>query len=231
VADDTLNLVVVSHPDDEILGVGATGAKLVAAGETVQPVILCGSVDARTKRPTNEQLFKDMISANRRLGFADPVLGDFPNIRMNNVDHLDLVQFIEAQVLEFQPRRIFTHHPADLNDDHKQVCRATLAASRLFQRRSDVRPLQSLHLMEIPSSTDWGFEGIGSGAFRPNTFFEISDFLEAKIDALGCYTNVMRPFPHSRSLEALRGLAAVRGAQCGLGHAEAFETIFQTSLG
>jgi N-acetylglucosamine malate deacetylase 1 len=44
-----VNLVIVAHPDDEILGYGAAGAKLVAAGEVVQPVILCGNVDARTQ--------------------------------------------------------------------------------------------------------------------------------------------------------------------------------------
>ena len=226
-----VNLVVVAHPDDEILGVGATGAKLARGGGVVQPVILCGNVDARTRRPTNAELFEDMSEANRRVGFRQPVLGDFPNIRMNNVDHLTMVQFIEAQVLEFQPHRIFTHHPSDLNDDHKQICRATLAASRLFQRRSDVRPLEALILMEVPSSTDWGFNGGGGEApFQPNTYVEVGDFIDLKIEALGCYRNVMRPFPHSRSPEALRGLAAYRGAQCGLGPAEAFQTIFRNSL-
>ena len=226
----SVNLVVVAHPDDEILGFGATGAKLSAQGEVVQPIILCGSVDARTKRPTNEQLYADMMAANRTVGFADPVLGEFPNIRMNTVDHLALVQFVEAQVLRFQPKRIFTHHPGDLNDDHKQVFGAASAAARLFQRRSDVRPLESLHLMEVPSSTDWAFPGAQGDGFIPNTFVEVGDFIDRKLEALGCYTNVMRDFPHSRSPEALRGLAAVRGAQCGLGYAEAFQTIFQSSL-
>ena len=81
------NLVVVAHPDDEILGFGATGAKLAKEGDTVQPVILCGSVDARTNRPTDVQLHEDILAANRLAGFAEPVLGTFPNIRMNSVPH------------------------------------------------------------------------------------------------------------------------------------------------
>jgi len=44
-----LNLLVVAHPDDEILGFGATGAKLVKTGEVVQPIILCGDERARVK--------------------------------------------------------------------------------------------------------------------------------------------------------------------------------------
>lgn len=231
VTTSKVNLVVVAHPDDEILGFGGTGAKLAAAGETVQPVILCGSVDARTRRPTSTQLFSDVTEANRTAGFNQPVLGDFPNIRMNTIAHLSLVEFIEAQVLEFQPHRIFTHHPADLNDDHKQVCWAAATAARLFQRRSGVQPLDSLHLMEVPSSTDWGFPAAEGKGFIPNTFVEIGGYIDLKIEALSCYTNVMREFPHPRSPEALRSLSAVRGAQCGLGFAEAFQTIFQTSLG
>jgi LmbE family N-acetylglucosaminyl deacetylase len=168
-----------------------------------------------------------MTAANRRVGFRQPVLGEFPNIRMNTIAHLEVVQFIERQIAEFHPRRIFTHHPADLNDDHRQVSRACMAAARLFQRRDDVPPLELLALMEIPSSTDWSFAAAGPEPFRPDTFIEIGPFLDVKLEALAHYTNVMRPFPHPRSMESLRGLAAVRGGQSGLGMAEAFQTVFR----
>jgi len=187
-------------------------------------------VDVRTQRPTDEQLFADMTAANTMLGFEPPVLGSFPNIRMNTVPHLEIVQFIETQIARFHPARIFTHHPSDLNNDHTQIGHACLAASRLFQRRSDVPALRSLHLGEIPSSTDWAFGGVGS-PFTPNTYVEIGDYLDRKIAALGCYANVMRDFPHPRSPEVLRGLAAVRGGEAGLQYAEAFQTIFSTELG
>lgn len=221
------NLVVVAHPDDEVLGFGGAGARLVAAGEAVQPIILSGGVDARQRRPSDQELHDDMIAATRRLGFREPVLGTFPNIRMNTVDHLDVVQFVERQVERFMPYRIVTHHPADLNDDHKVVFRATLVASRLFHRRPDVTPVEEVLLMEVPSSTDWGYGGAEAEAFKPDTFFDIADFIDAKIEALGCYRNVMREAPHSRSDAALRALAVFRGAQSRLHYAEAFQTIFR----
>ncbi|ANY18929.1 hypothetical protein A6F68_00394 [Tsuneonella dongtanensis] len=81
--------------------------------------------------------------------------------------------------------------------------------------------------MEIPSATDWSFPTLGP-AFEANEYVGIDDTLDTKLAALACYRKVMRPFPHPRSEEAIRGLAAVRGAECGLGHAEAFQTVFST---
>ncbi len=221
-----LNLVVVAHPDDEILGFGATGALLVRKGELVQPVILCGNVDARTNRPANDELRADMCAANELLGFSEPVVGSFPNIRMNTVDHIELVQFIELQIGLFQPTRIFTHHPADLNNDHVHVSKACMAAARYFQRRADIRPLESLSFMEILSSTDWSFPS-EAVQFFPNCFVDISESLEIKINAMRKYKGVMRQEPHPRSPEIIIGHAAYRGGQCGKRYAEAFQTIFR----
>lgn len=223
------NLIVVAHPDDEILGFGATGAKLVSLGESVQPLILCGNVDVRTQRPSDMELNEDMLEANRIVGFNPPVLGNFPNIRMNNVDHIDIVQFIEKYIAKFKPKRIFTHHPSDLNDDHLQVSRACLAASRLFQRRNDIPSLEVLCYMEVLSSTDWGFEQTGD-SFKANLYVEVGDFIDKKIEALRAYRNVMREYPHPRSHEVLKGLAAYRGGQSGQNYAEAFQSIFQQEL-
>lgn len=220
------NLVVVAHPDDEILGFGGSGARLVMAGEIVQPLIMCGNVDARTKRPSDKELESDIAAANNKVGFKTPILGSFPNIRMNSVPHIELVAFIESAIEKVQPTRIFTHHPGDPNDDHKQVAGACLAAFRLFQRRSSIAALKSLHLMEIQSSTDWAVDPSVS-LFRPNLFVEMGGTLDLKIESLQCYRNVMRDFPHPRSEEAIRGLSAYRGGQSGQRYSEAFETVFQ----
>jgi len=39
--------------------------------------------------------------------------GTFPNIEMNTVPHLQLVQHIEAAIKESEPDIIITHHPAE----------------------------------------------------------------------------------------------------------------------
>jgi LmbE family N-acetylglucosaminyl deacetylase len=220
-------LVVVAHPDDEVLGFGGAGALFVSRGVQVRTCIAVSKADARMSRPGTEKLTDDIYAAQAALGFGEPILGDFPNIRLNTVPHLELVQFIESAIREVAADTLVTHHAGDVNDDHRQVSRACQAAARLFQRSPGSLRLRSLLTMEVLSSTDWQFPGTAP-TFTPTTFVEIGEeFLDRKIQALSSYEAVMRPYPHPRSPEAIRGLATVRGAQSGRNLAEAFETGFQ----
>ncbi len=218
-------LIVVAHPDDEVLGVGGTAAALARRGVPVLACILSGKVDARQRRPEIVELRQDIERAQEILGILPPILGDLPNVRFNTVPHLEIVQFIEAAIIETHADIIFTHHPGDLNDDHLHTSRACQAAARLFQRRQDVPPLKGLFYMEILSSTDWVFPGAGN-PFQADTFFPVGETLDCKVQALRAYRGVMRDFPHPRSEEIVRGLAAYRGGQAGMCYAEAFQTAF-----
>lgn len=219
-------LAVVAHPDDEVLGLGGTASALARNGIPVCSCILSGQVKARQNRPDMPDLNHDVQRAQEILGLGEPILGEFPNIRFNTVPHLDLVQFIEAAIQQTRADIIFTHHPKDLNNDHMHVSKACQAAVRLFQRKRNVPRLKGLYFMEILSATDWAFPGTGMG-FQADTFFCIEETLDKKINALNAYRDVMRDFPHPRSEEILRGLAAYRGGQAGMKYAEAFQTAFQ----
>ena len=218
-------LVVVAHPDDEVLGCGGTLAKLASVGISARVCILVGDVEARANRPEAAELRLETQRAQEILGIDPPVMGFFPNIRLNTVPHVELVQFIENAIEETRADLIFTHHPGDLNDDHVLTSRACQAAARLFQRKPNLPRLRGLYYMEVPSATDWALSP-GPG-FRADTFVELGEgSLGKKIKALHCYGGVMRDFPHPRSEQVIRGLAACRGAQAGMDHAEAFESAF-----
>lgn len=223
-------LIVVAHPDDEVLGAGATMYKLAQKGHSVNVCILSGEVNARGNRPSTDELNVDVDSSMNILGVDKVIIGDFPNIEFNTVPHLKLVQFIEKAIIETEAEVVFTHHPADLNNDHLHTSLACQAAVRLFQRRSDIKPLKELLFMEVPSATEWSLNR-ALNQFNPNTFVEVGEEAVCKkIEALSQYRGVMREYPHPRSNEALKGLAAYRGGQAGMVYAEAFESVFRHEL-
>ena len=81
--------------------------------------------------------------------------------------------------------------------------------------------VQRLLSYEVNSSSEWQPPG-SAPAFLPNWFVDISKQWQRKHEALIAYKSEMRPWPHSRSLEALEHLARWRGAQVGVESAEAF---------
>jgi LmbE family N-acetylglucosaminyl deacetylase len=217
-------LVVVAHPDDEVLGAGATIHKLINEGNNVAVATMVCQATAR--KNLSETLSDDQKNALDVIGVTKSYGADFPNIKMNTVPHLELVQFVERCIEDFKADAIITHHPSDTNNDHVMTSYAVQAASRLFQRKQGVPVLRELLYMEVPSSTEWSFD-TSSNRFTPNCFVEIGkDGVDIKIKALNAYKGVMRPYPHPRSNEALEGLAAYRGVQSGCIYAEAFECAF-----
>lgn len=218
-------LVVVAHPDDEILGAGATIHKLVSEGNNVAVAIMVSQAAAR--KDLSSTLSDDEETALSIVGVKKVYHADFPNIKMNTVPHLELVQFIEKCIEDWSAEAIITHHPSDTNNDHVQTTYAVQAASRLFQRRESIPSLKELLYMEVPSSTEWSFD-TSANRFMPNYFIEIGkDGVAIKLKALSAYKGVMRPYPHPRSTEAIEGLAAYRGVQAGCNYAEAFECVFK----
>ena len=135
-------LIVVAHPDDEVLGAGASIRKWSQNGAKVDICIMCTEAKARAFRPEDKELDDDLNASSDYLGVHKKYEATFPNIEMNTVPHLKLVQHIEAAIKESGPDIIITHHPADTNNDHLQTSMACQEAIRLFQRRPEVKPIK-----------------------------------------------------------------------------------------
>lgn len=220
-------LIVVAHPDDEVLGAGASIRKFVNRGDVVDVCIMSAQAKARAHRPDDSELFADAEKSSELLGVRKNYFGDFPNIEMNNVSHLKLVQFIEKAIAESAPDVVITHHPSDVNNDHLHTSLACQAAIRLFQRKPGMKPISEFWYMEVLSSTEWSVN-TATNRFSPNLYVETGkEGIECKISALEAYRGVMRPYPHPRSREAIEGLAAYRGSQAGCNYAEAFECVLR----
>lgn len=218
-------LLVVAHPDDEVLGAGASMFRWSREGHQIDVAIMCTEAKARAFRPEDKELDEDLNASSDILGIHRKFEATFPNIEMNTVPHLKLVQFIESAIRESEPDIIITHHPADTNNDHLQTSMACQEAVRLFQRRPEVKRVRELWYMEVPSCTEWKINS-AMVSFNPNCYVEVGkEGVDAKVKALSMYRGVMRPYPHPRSAEFIEGLAAYRGGQWGLMYAEAFEVV------
>jgi LmbE family N-acetylglucosaminyl deacetylase len=219
-------LVVAAHPDDEVLGCGATAARRAREGDEVYIAILGEGITSRYDE--REQADAGLIEALRtrsrraadRLGARDLFLFDLPDNRFDSVPLLNVIKIVERLVSSVRPSVIYTHSGGDLNIDHVVVHRAVLTATRPVGGS----PVRTLYSFEIPSSTEWSF-GQLAGPFRASVYVDVESTLAAKIEAMEMYNSERRAFPHPRSPEALRATAMRWGSVVGLQAAEAFELI------
>jgi LmbE family N-acetylglucosaminyl deacetylase len=213
-------LVVAAHPDDEVLGCGGTIARHGDHGDRVDILFLADGVGARGDG--GEALLQRRAAACRAaaiLGAEEPQFRDFPDNRLDSVDLLDIVQSIEAVLDSRAYDLIYTHWEGDLNVDHRIANLAVRTATRPTPGQS----VRAVLAFEVPSSSEWAFaEPPGR---PPNFAISIASHLERKLDALRAYDMELREPPHPRSVDAVRALAAWRGASHGFAYAEAFSLV------
>jgi len=219
-------LVVAAHPDDEVLGCGATMARITSEGGIVQTIFLADGESSRFltseigSQKVNEKILarrEAAISAATILGSIPPKFFDLPDNRLDTVPMLEIAKIIETEIALFKPSRVITHFSGDLNIDHQKVHEAVLVVTRP-QGDSSVR---EVICFELPSSTEWRPPGSGL-TFSPNLFINAEGFEHQKFAALAAYESEMRAFPHPRSTEAILALMKWRGASSNLALAEAF---------
>lgn len=219
-------LVVAAHPDDEILGVGATIAKRVDSGDEAYALILGEGQTSRwdnrdsVKKDIIEDLHRDTLAASKEIGYKKVFFENIADNRFDSVDLLEIVKCIESYVREIRPDVVYTHHSGDLNIDHQLTHKAVLTACRPIGDYS----VNELYAFETVSSTEWNF-GNRETVFVPNMFEEIKNYLDNKCRAMQAYQSELCEYPHPRSLRMLRATAEKWGATIGVEYAEAFEVI------
>jgi LmbE family N-acetylglucosaminyl deacetylase len=220
-------LVVVAHPDDEILACGATIAGLAAAGHECYTLILgegkTSRLETREKELVSDelhQLSQEIKEANELIGVKKVFTCHFPDNRFDSVDLLDIVKEIERVKLLVTPEIIFTHHLGDMNIDHQITHKAVLTATRPMVGEC----VKKIYACEVPSATEWNSYSHET-VFIPNVFIDVSNSINLKIDAMKKYTSELREYPHPRSLEYIKKLAEVNGAKVGLAYSENFKLI------
>jgi LmbE family N-acetylglucosaminyl deacetylase len=219
-------LVVVAHPDDEILGLGATMFKLIHEyGVSTRVIILGEGITSRSDNRDRTQWAKELethrnniYQAQKQIGYQSVGIYDFADNRFDSVPLLDIIKTIEKEKANFAPEVIFTHHGGDVNIDHQRTFEAVMTSCRPMAHET----VKTVITFETMSGTEWR-ASTDPKHFIPNFFISISDDgLEAKIKAMESYEFEKRLYPHPRSPEALKVVAQRWGIANGVDYAEAF---------
>jgi N-acetylglucosamine malate deacetylase 1 len=223
-------LVVAAHPDDEVLGCGATMALRAAQGFSVHLAVVATGAAGRFAEPAKHQaeiqaqraaLREEMDFAARILEFASVRCLDFPDNRLDTVSRMDIAHALDRVIEEIHPAVIYTHHPGDYNWDHTLVFDAVMMAARVSPGEFSPR---EIYAFEVLSATERAWRE-PSRAFHPNVWVDVARTIEKKKLALKQYRSEYRDYPHPRSAEGIEYLARMRGLEVGLEYAEAFELI------
>lgn len=121
-------LCFAAHPDDELLGPGATLARHLAEGDLV-----IVSIRGRCRQPD----WSVPKRAAQMLGYG-LAAGDIHSIE----DLLDI----------YRPDIVYTHHAGDLNREHRELHERVLVACRPYTAPY----VRSIRTFDTASSTEWG---------------------------------------------------------------------------
>lgn len=219
-------LCIAAHPDDEILGAGATLARHVANGDDVYVLFLSTGVMSRYDRRTDKaeseiaQRQTNARSACNVIGVDIIEFGKFPDNQFDTVPLLDIIQSVELHIEDIAPDIIYTHHYGDLNIDHELTCRATMTATRQLPEAGIDRILA----FEILSSSEWAVPS-SENSFQPTVFVDVSQTSEQKIRAMKEYDGEIEHKTHPRTPANVERNMRLWGAKAGTTAAEAFELL------
>ena len=144
----------------------------------------------------------------QQLGFGDQML--------DVTRQTEIIDALLGASDGFMPDIVYCQSGEDVNTDHLALFRAALVAFR-----PTAASVQTFLTWYTASSTDWAFPR----TFTPDTWVDIGTSIDRKIAAMECYESEVRPWPHPRSLKALRAQAQFFGTQVCKPYAEVFRTV------
>ena len=204
--------MISAHPDDEVIGMGATIKKLSRTNK----IWLCVISEGASSQYSNKKMIKIRRDACKKsskiLGISEILFLDYPDMRLDSIPHLKINKELEKIISKFKPKIVYSPPSHDLNNDHRVVFDSVLVATRPFS--SSVKQLLS-----------YEFPGPVKKPFRPTVYQNIEKEFSYKLKAFKMYKSEVMKFPHPRSIKAIENLAIQRGIECSLKKAEAFQLI------
>jgi LmbE family N-acetylglucosaminyl deacetylase len=215
-------LIIVAHPDDEIIGCGGTIEKLKKGATKV--IFTCKTYDERKDiRKINSYKKRQelAIKVSKYLKICQPEFLDYNGLQLLRSDITKMARSIYDKIIDFRPDIIFTHCIDDNHHDHRATAEAVFIATRPVKAISFLKKIYSF---EVASASEKLFKK--KRAFNPNYFIDVTKTYKKKLDILKkFYFNELRPYPNFRSIKSIKNQMQYRGNSVNINYAEAFEII------
>lgn len=206
-------LIFAPHNDDEVLGAGGTICKLADEGHNV---IVCEV----TSGPKYKMMQEEAGRAHRCLGVNQSIFLNLPFVRLKSIETVEINKSISDVVNKIKPEMVFVPFIGDMHIDHREVTESVLVAVRPVNNST----VKTIYMYETLSETGWNIPN-SERSFMPDTWFDISVYLNKKLDAMKCYESQIKEYPNPRSIEGIKALSMYRGSTVGVEYAECFMTV------
>jgi len=211
-------LIVAPHPDDETLGCGGTILKHKMDGDYVCWLIITNiSTEDGYDSKSVETRQEEIQHVRERYGFEESFKLDFPTAKLDMLPRSEMIRKISAIIDQLKPEVVYVPNSSDVHSDHKITFDVMISALKSFRCPFVKRVL----MYEVISETEFS-PAIAGNLFVPNSFSDISSFLEQKISIMKLYRGEIFEPPFPRSADNIKALAIFRGATAGVKYAEAF---------
>lgn len=217
----TKHLVVAVHPDDETLGCGGLLLKHRVAGHEIFWMIITNVSEAYgwdKDRVDSRQ--KEIEKVSKLYSFNDVFKLDFPTTKLGEIPFGDIASAISNVFNTIKPSIVYLPNRGDVHTDHRIAFDAAYSCTKSFRYPF----VKKILMMETLSETEFA-PSLLNYSFIPNVFFDISSFIDKKIEIFNTYeSEIMKP-NQPRNERIIRSLAAYRGSRIGAEYAEAFQLL------
>ena len=214
-------LVFAPHPDDETLGCSGLLLKLKKNGSNLNWLLFTEMTkdggydvsDIKAKRIQIEKVKKIYkFKKTYELGYNPGSLDE--------VSSSEIIAKIKKILSDLKPDTILIPHHADIHTDHQVAHKLIISSSKSF-RSKYIKTIMSYETLSETEFTSSSRENV----FLPNIYFDISPFIEKKIEIMKIYKNEIMKHPYPRSISSIKAQARLRGSRIGSSYAEAFSLL------